>query len=166
MLVRSQGGANPMNRHGLPAVHFRTTDEMLEEFAFLGEQVAEEIVIDNPHAILERIGDVKPIKDDLYTPKIEGADEEVRELTYSMAHRIYGDELPEIIEARIEKELKSIIGHGFAVIYLISHKLVKKSLDDGYLVGSRGSVGSSLVATMMEITEVNPIAASLCLSFL
>ena len=157
VLVRSQGGANPMNRHGLPAVHFRTTDEMLKEFAFLGEQVAEEIVIDNPHAILERIGDVKPIKDDLYTPTIEGADEEVRELTYSMAHRIYGDELPENIEARIEKELKSIIGHGFAVIYLISHKLVKKSLDDGYLVGSRGSVGSSLVATMMEITEVNPM---------
>ena len=126
VLVRSQGGANPMNRHALPAVHFRTTDEMLKEFSFLGEQVAEEIVIDNPHAILERIGDVKPIKDDLYTPTIEGADEEVRELTYSMAHRIYGEELPEIIEARIEKELKSIIGHGFAVIYLISHKLVKR----------------------------------------
>ena len=105
----------------------------------------------------DRIGDVKPIKDDLYTPTIDGADEEVRELTYSMAHEIYGEQLPEIIEARIEKELKSIIGNGFAVIYLISHKLVKKSLDDGYLVGSRGSVGSSLVATMMEITEVNPM---------
>ncbi|KXH80016.1 PolC-type DNA polymerase III [Sporosarcina sp. HYO08] len=157
VLVRSQGGANPLNRHSLPAVHFRTTDEMLEEFSFLGDQVAEEIVIDNPAAIVERIGNVKPIKDDLYTPEIEGADEEVRSLTYSMAHRIYGEELPEIIQARIEKELKSIIGHGFAVIYLISHKLVKKSLDDGYLVGSRGSVGSSLVATMMEITEVNPL---------
>ncbi len=157
VLVRSQGGANPMNRHSLPAVQFRTTDEMLEEFAFLGKDVAEEIVIDNPHAILARIGDVKPIKDDLYTPTIEGADKEVRELTYSMAHGIYGEQLPEIIEARIEKELKSIIGHGFAVIYLISHKLVKRSLDDGYLVGSRGSVGSSLVATMMEITEVNPM---------
>lgn len=157
VLVRSQGGANPMNRHSLPAVHFRTTDEMLEEFAFLGKQVAEEIVVDNPRKILERVGDVKPIKDDLYTPTIEGADQEVRDLTYSMAHKIYGDPLPEIIEARIEKELQSIIGHGFAVIYLISHKLVKKSLDDGYLVGSRGSVGSSLVATMMEITEVNPM---------
>ena len=100
---------------------------------------------------------LKPIKDDLYTPTIEGADEEVRELTYSMAHEIYGEQLPEIVEARIEKELKSIIGHGFAVIYLISHKLVKRSLDDGYLVGSRGSVGSSFVATMMEITEVNPL---------
>ncbi|MEK3935044.1 PolC-type DNA polymerase III [Sporosarcina sp. FSL W7-1349] len=157
VLVRSQGGANPMNRHSLPAVHFRTTDEMLDEFSFLGEQVAEEIVVDNPRKILERIGDVKPIKDDLYTPTIEGADQEVRDLTYSMAHAIYGESLPEIIEARIEKELTSIIGHGFAVIYLISHKLVKKSLDDGYLVGSRGSVGSSFVATMMEITEVNPM---------
>ena len=157
VLVRSQGGANPMNRHSLPAVHFRTTDEMLEEFAFLGKQIAEEIVIDNPRAIAERVGDVKPIKDDLYTPKIEGAEDEVKELTYSMAHEIYGEELPEIVVERVEKELTSIIGNGFAVVYLISHKLVKRSLDDGYLVGSRGSVGSSFVATMMEITEVNPL---------
>ena len=130
---------------------------MLEEFSFLGKEVAEEIVIDNPRSIMERVGDVKPIKDDLYTPKIEGAEEEVRELTYSMAHEIYGDELPEIVVERIEKELTSIIGNGFSVVYLISHKLVKRSLDDGYLVGSRGSVGSSFVATMMEITEVNPL---------
>ncbi len=157
VLVRSQGGANPLNRHSLPAVHFRTTDEMLGEFDFLGEHIAEEIVIDNPQAIADRIGDVKAIKDDLYTPEIEGAEEEVKELTYSMAHEIYGEQLPEIVVERLEKELKSIIGHGFAVIYLISHKLVKRSLDDGYLVGSRGSVGSSLVATMMEITEVNPL---------
>lgn len=157
VLVRSQGGANPMNRHALPEVHFRTTDEMLEHFSFLGKETAEQIVIDNPNAIAERIGNVKVIKDDLYTPTIEGADEEVRNLTYTMAHSIYGENLPDILEARIEKELKSIIDNGFAVIYLISHKLVKKSLDDGYLVGSRGSVGSSLVATMMEITEVNPM---------
>ncbi|GKV55554.1 DNA polymerase III PolC-type [Sporosarcina sp. NCCP-2222] len=157
VLVRSQGGANPLNRHSLPSVHFRTTNEMLDEFSFLGDEIAQQIVIDNPKAIMERIGDVKVIKDDLYPPAIEGADEEVRQLTYDMAHKIYGEELPEIIEARIEKELTSIIGNGFAVIYLISHKLVKKSLDDGYLVGSRGSVGSSLVATMMEITEVNPM---------
>jgi len=103
------------------------------------------------------IDNIKPIKDDLYTPKIEGAEEEIRTMSYEMAKSIYGDPLPEIIEARLEKELKSIIGHGFAVIYLISHKLVKKSLDDGYLVGSRGSVGSSFVATMTEITEVNPM---------
>lgn len=157
ILVGSQGGANPLNRHSLPAVHFRTTNEMLEEFSFLGEEKAEEIVIDNPARIAEQIGDVQVIKDELFTPVIEGADDEVRNLTYTMAHSIYGEELPEIVTARLEKELKSIIGHGFGVIYLISHKLVKKSLDDGYLVGSRGSVGSSLVATMMEITEVNPL---------
>lgn len=157
ILVNSQGGANPLNRHGLPKVHFRTTNEMLDSFAFLGEDLAKEIVITNPQKIADSLEDIKPIKDDLYTPKIEGADEEVRTLTYSKAKEIYGEELPEIVEARIEKELKSIIGHGFAVIYLISHKLVKKSLNDGYLVGSRGSVGSSLVATMTEITEVNPL---------
>ena len=138
VLVRAQGGANPLNRHSLPEVQFRTTDEMLEHFSFLGEEVAEQIVIDNPRIVADRIGDVKVIKDDLYTPTIVGADEEVRELTYSTARQIYGEQLPEIIEARIEKELKSIIDNGFAVIYLISHKLVKKSLDDGYLVGSRG----------------------------
>ncbi|SDM56415.1 DNA polymerase-3 subunit alpha [Psychrobacillus sp. OK028] len=157
ILVNSQGGANPLNRHGLPKVHFRTTNEMLDAFAFLGEDLAKEIVVTNPQNIADSLEDIKPIKDDLYTPKIEGADEEVRALTYAKAKEIYGEELPEIVEARIEKELTSIIGHGFAVIYLISHKLVKKSLDDGYLVGSRGSVGSSLVATMTEITEVNPL---------
>ncbi|SFQ17178.1 DNA polymerase-3 subunit alpha [Psychrobacillus psychrotolerans] len=157
ILVNSQGGANPLNRNGLPKVHFRTTNEMLDAFAFLGEDLAKEIVVTNPQKIADSLEDIKPIKDDLYTPKIEGADEEVRSLTYSKAKEIYGEVLPEIVEARIEKELTSIIGHGFAVIYLISHKLVKKSLDDGYLVGSRGSVGSSLVATMTEITEVNPL---------
>ncbi len=129
----------------------------LDAFSFLGEEKAKEIVVTNTNKIADIIDDIKPIKDDLYTPKIEGADEEIREMSYVMARQIYGDELPEIVEARLEKELKSIIGHGFAVIYLISHKLVKKSLDDGYLVGSRGSVGSSFVATMTEITEVNPL---------
>ncbi|MDN3449326.1 PolC-type DNA polymerase III [Planococcus sp. APC 3906] len=157
VLIGSQGGANPLNRHKLPKVHFRTTNEMLEAFDFLGEETAYELVVANSNKIADMIDTVKPIKDELYTPKIEGADEEVRELSYSMAHQIYGPTLPEIVEARIEKELKSIIGHGFAVIYLISHKLVKRSLDDGYLVGSRGSVGSSLVATLTEITEVNPL---------
>lgn len=157
ILVNSQGGANPLNRHNLPDVHFRTTNEMLDAFSFLGKEKAREIVITNTNKIADMIDTIKPIKDDLYTPKIKGADEEMRQMSYDMARRIYGDELPEIVEARLEKELKSIIGHGFAVIYLISHKLVKKSLDDGYLVGSRGSVGSSLVATMTEITEVNPL---------
>ncbi|WP_243386898.1 PolC-type DNA polymerase III [Bacillus kexueae] len=157
ILVSSQGGANPLNRHSLPDVHFRTTNEMIQEFQFLGEEKANEIVVENTQKIASLIGEVKPIKDDLYTPKIEGADEEIRQMSYDMAKSIYGDPLPELVEARLEKELKSIIGHGFAVIYLISHKLVKKSLDDGYLVGSRGSVGSSFVATMTEITEVNPL---------
>ncbi|MFC0271331.1 PolC-type DNA polymerase III [Metabacillus herbersteinensis] len=157
ILVRSQGGANPLNRHELPDVHFRTTDEMLKCFSFLGPEKAKELVITNTNKIAEMVDDVKPIKDDLYTPKIEGADEEVREMSYARVRSIYGEQIPELVEARLEKELKSIIGHGFAVIYLISHKLVKKSLDDGYLVGSRGSVGSSLVATMTEITEVNPL---------
>ena len=157
ILVGSQGGANSLNRYTLPKVHFRTTNEMLEEFDFLGPDLAKEIVVTNSQMIADMIGDVKPIKDELYTPKIEGSDEEVTNLTYEMAHKIYGEELPEIVSARIEKELKSILGNGFGVIYLISAKLVKKSLADGYLVGSRGSVGSSLVATFMEITEVNPL---------
>ncbi len=158
ILISSQGGANPLNRHELPKVHFRTTDEMLDAFSFLGAEKAKEIVVDNTQKVASMIDEIKPIKDDLYTPKIDGADEEIREMSYQRARSIYGEELPEIVEARIEKELKSIIGHGFAVIYLISHKLVKRSLDDGYLVGSRGSVGSSLVATLTEITEVNPLA--------
>lgn len=157
ILVGSMGGANPLNRHKLPQVHFRTTDEMLKEFDFLGPDLAKEVVVTNTQLVADMIGDVKPIKDDLYTPKIEGSDDEVTNLTYEMAHRIYGESLPEIVQARIDKELKSILGHGFGVIYLISAKLVKKSLADGYLVGSRGSVGSSLVATFMEITEVNPL---------
>ncbi|MCP3739130.1 PolC-type DNA polymerase III [Rossellomorea sp. BNER] len=157
ILVSSQGGANPLNRHTLPDVHFRTTNEMLDSFRFLGEEKAKEIVVTNSNHLADLIEEIKPIKDDLYTPKIEGADDEMRRMSYDMAKSIYGDHLPEIVEARLEKELKSIIGHGFAVIYLISHKLVKKSLDDGYLVGSRGSVGSSFVATMTEITEVNPL---------
>ncbi|MBL3641914.1 PolC-type DNA polymerase III [Peribacillus frigoritolerans] len=157
ILVNSQGGANPLNRHKLPDVHFRTTDEMLREFSFLGSEKAKEVVVTNTNKIADMIEEIKPIKDELYTPKIEGADEEMREMSYGMARKIYGENLPEIVEARLEKELKSIIGHGFAVIYLISHKLVKKSLNDGYLVGSRGSVGSSFVATMTEITEVNPL---------
>ncbi len=157
ILVSSQGGANPLNRHELPDVHFRTTDEMLTEFSFLGANKAYEVVVTNSNLIADQIETVKPIKDDLYTPNIEGADQEIRQMSYEMAKAIYGNPLPKIVKDRLEKELTSIINHGFAVIYLISHKLVKKSLDDGYLVGSRGSVGSSLVATFTEITEVNPL---------
>ena len=157
ILVRSQGGANPLNRHKLPDVHFRTTDEMLDAFSFLGKEKAKEIVVHNTNKIADMIDEVKPIKDELYTPKVEGAEDEIRNMSYKMAKQIYGESLPEIVEARLEKELNSIIGNGFSVIYLISHKLVKKSIEDGYLVGSRGSVGSSFVATMTEITEVNPL---------
>src|SRR5699024_9688728 len=100
---------------------------------------------------------VEVIKKDLFPPKIDGAEEEIRQMSYDNAKALYGEDVPQIVVDRLEKELESIIGNGFAVIYLISHKLVKRSLDDGYLVGSRGSVGSSLVATMTEITEVNPL---------
>ncbi|MFC4077868.1 PolC-type DNA polymerase III [Salinithrix halophila] len=145
------------NRGPLPRAHFRTTEEMLEEFAYLGEEKAKEVVIHNPLLIAERVEEMKPFPDDLHTPIIEGADEELRRICYETAEGLYGNPLPEIVEKRLEKELGSIIKHGFAVIYLISHKLVTKSLEDGYLVGSRGSVGSSFVATMSHITEVNPL---------
>ncbi|MGM8211718.1 PolC-type DNA polymerase III [Virgibacillus sp. W0430] len=158
ILIASQKG-NPLNRQTIPDTPFRTTTEMLEAFHFLGEEKAREIVVENTNLIADKIKTISPIQDDLYTPTIEGADQEVRNLTYGNAEAIYGKPVPNIVKERLEKELSSIIGHGFAVIYLISHKLVKKSLIDGYLVGSRGSVGSSLVATMMEITEVNPLPA-------
>ncbi|HDF0195120.1 TPA: PolC-type DNA polymerase III [Staphylococcus aureus] len=156
ILIASQPG-NPLNRSTLPEAHFRTTDEMLNEFHFLGEEKAHEIVVKNTNELADRIERVVPIKDELYTPRMEGANEEIRELSYANARKLYGEDLPQIVIDRLEKELKSIIGNGFAVIYLISQRLVKKSLDDGYLVGSRGSVGSSFVATMTEITEVNPL---------
>ncbi|EQB36384.1 MULTISPECIES: PolC-type DNA polymerase III [Virgibacillus] len=156
ILVASQAG-NPLNRVTLPETPFRTTNEMVEAFHFLGAEKAKEVVVTNTSLIAEEIESVSPVKDGLYTPTIEGADQEMRDLCYARAKKIYGEPVPEIVTNRLEKELESIIGHGFAVIYLISHKLVKKSLDDGYLVGSRGSVGSSFVATMTEITEVNPL---------
>ncbi|WP_145467696.1 PolC-type DNA polymerase III [Staphylococcus pettenkoferi] len=156
ILIASQPG-NPLNRTTLPEAHFRTTDEMLDEFHFLGEEKAHEIVITNTNELADCIERVVPIKDKLYTPNMDGANEEIRELSYSNARKLYGEDLPQIVIDRLEKELESIIGNGFSVIYLISQRLVKKSLDDGYLVGSRGSVGSSFVATMTEITEVNPL---------
>lgn len=158
ILINSMGGANPLNRHTLPDVHFRTTDEMLTEFQFLGNEKAKELVVTNPNEINESCDVVIPVKDKLYTPKIPGSEEEITNLSYSKAKELYGDPLPEIVEKRLERELKSIIGNGFSVIYLIAQKLVLKSNKDGYLVGSRGSVGSSLVATMTGITEVNPLA--------
>ncbi|MFV0559767.1 MAG: PolC-type DNA polymerase III [Enterococcus sp.] len=158
ILINSMGGANPLNRHSLPDVHFRTTDEMLTAFHFLGEDLAKEIVVTNPNKIAEICEEIIPVKDELYTPKIPGSEEEITNLSYTRAKELYGDPLPDIIEKRLKKELDSIIGNGFSVIYLIAQKLVHKSNEDGYLVGSRGSVGSSFVATMTGITEVNPLA--------
>jgi len=157
ILIQGLGGASMMNPDKLPDAHFPTTNEFLQEFRYLGEDTAKEVVIYGPRQVNEWIEEVKPIPDKLYTPEIDGVNEKTEEMSYEMAVRIYGSPLPDIVQKRLEKELASIIGHGFAVIYYISHQLVKKSLQDGYLVGSRGSVGSSLVATMMEITEVNPL---------
>lgn len=155
------GGRHPLARKNItsiPSQHFMTTNEMLEEFSFLDPETAKEIVITNPNKIADKIEEVKVIKDKLYPPKIKDSDKIVTEMVYNTAHEMYGDPLPQIVADRLEQELNSIIGNKFDVIYLISQKLVKKSNDDGYLVGSRGSVGSSLVATMMGITEVNALA--------
>lgn len=158
VLIHGITGFSPLKNMRKPDAHLRTTEEMLEAFAYLGEEEAYEVVIGAPNRLAEQFDELQIIPDKLYTPTIEGADEEIRRMSYTRARDIYGDPLPDIVEKRLEKELNSIITHGFAVIYLISQKLVQKSLDDGYLVGSRGSVGSSFVATMLNITEVNPLA--------
>ena len=138
-----------------PPLYLRTTEEMLEEFSYLGKEKAVDAVINNTRLIADKIENFKPIPDELYSPQIPGAEEQIKSMAYTKAKTLYGDDLPKIVKDRLESELNSIIGHGFAVLYLIAHKLVKKSLDDGYLVGSRGSVGSSFVATMTDITAVS-----------
>ena len=140
-----------------PPIYLRTTEEMLAEFDYLDEATRYAAVVTNPRAIADQIEELKPIPDELYAPSIPGADDEIRQMTYDRAHELYGDPLPKLVHDRIEEELRPIISHGFAVLYLIAQKLVKKSNDDGYLVGSRGSGGSSLVATLTGITEVNPL---------
>lgn len=140
-------------------LYFRTTEEMLQEFLYLGQKKAEEIVITNPNKIADMIEKIEPVRPDKCPPIIENSDEDLRTICYNKAHFMYGNPLPKQVEERLEKELKSIIGNGFAVMYIIAQKLVWKSNEDGYLVGSRGSVGSSFAATMAGITEVNPLPA-------
>ncbi|MCY6483935.1 PolC-type DNA polymerase III [Clostridium aestuarii] len=152
ILMNGQGFSDANNQ---PPLYLKTTNEMLKEFEYLGIDKAKEVVIYNPKKIANSIEAVKPIPDETFPPKIEGADEEVRNMTINKAYSIYGNPLPDVVKTRLEKELNSIINNGYAVLYLIAQKLVAKSLNDGYLVGSRGSVGSSLVATMCNITEVN-----------
>ncbi|MFV0380129.1 MAG: PolC-type DNA polymerase III [Anaerorhabdus sp.] len=155
------GSRHPLkNKEGIssPHQHLRTTTEVLECFSWLNdEEFINEIVIDNTNKIADMIGKCNPVPKGLYPPKIDGADEKLRKICFDNAHMIYGDNLPDIVEDRLNKELNSIIGNGYGVIYYVSHLLVKKSNDDGYLVGSRGSVGSSFAATMSKITEVNPL---------
>ena len=161
---RMNGRLHPLNRPGIhiPNMSFKTTEQMLEEFNFLDEDEAYEIVVTNTNKVADLVEEVEVIIETggvPFSPRIENSKETVENMVYNRAKELYGDPLPDLIAERITQELKGIIGGGFDVIYLIAQKLVKKSNDDGYLVGSRGSVGSSFVATMMGITEVNPLPA-------
>ena len=139
-------------------LYLRTTEEMLEEFAYLGPDKAQEVVVTNTRFIADQCELISPVRPDKCPPVIENSDETLRNICYNRAHELYGEDLPEIVVERLERELNSIISNGFAVMYIIAQKLVWKSNEDGYLVGSRGSVGSSMVATMSGITEVNPLS--------
>ncbi|MCQ2362723.1 MAG: PolC-type DNA polymerase III [Acidaminococcaceae bacterium] len=138
---------------------FRTTEEMLAEFEYLGKDVAMEVVVENPQKIAAMTEVLRPVPDEnqLYSPHIPGAEEAIVNMAYVKAHALYGEQLPKVVEDRLKMELDSIVNHGFAVLYYIAHKLVKRSLEINYMVGSRGSVGSSFVAHMVDITEVNAL---------
>ena len=142
-----------------PPFYLRTTEEMLEQFTYLSADKAQEIVIDNTNKIADMIEDVRPIPNGTFPPSIEGSEDELQRITMENAHAIYGDNLPQVVDERLKRELNSIISNGFAVMYMASHTLIKRSLDSKYTVGSRGSVGSSFVATMSDVTEVNPLPA-------
>ena len=139
-------------------LYLHTTEEMMEEFSYLGAAKAHEVVIENPNKIADMIEKIAPVRPDKCPPVIENSDQTLRDICYKKAHEMYGDPLPDVVTERLERELHSIISNGFAVMYIIAQKLVWKSNEDGYLVGSRGSVGSSFVATMAGITEVNPLS--------
>ena len=140
-------------------LYLRTTEEMLDEFAYLGSEKAQEVVITNPNRIADMCEKISPVRPDKCPPVIENSDQMLRDICYTKAHSMYGEELPQIVKERLDRELNSIISNGYAVMYIIAQKLVWKSNEDGYLVGSRGSVGSSFAATMSGITEVNPLQA-------
>lgn len=140
-----------------PPLYFKTTAEMLEEFRYLGESMAYRAVVEVPSAIADSVEDVQPVPTELAVPHIAGAEAKIEKMARKRAGELYGTPLPDLVARRLDRELDSIIANGYAVIYLIAHRLVKKSLEDSYLVGSRGSVGSSLVATLCGITEVNPL---------
>ena len=139
-------------------LYLHTTQEMLDEFSYLGSDKAQEVVITNTNLIADRIETISPVRPDKCPPVIPDSDKTLTDICYKKAHEMYGDPLPQIVQDRLERELHSIITNGFAVMYIIAQKLVWKSVEDGYLVGSRGSVGSSFVATMSGITEVNPLS--------
>jgi len=141
-----------------PPLYYRNTEEMLKEFYYIDKEKAYEIVVTNTRKIAESIEAIDPIPQGVFPPIIEGSDQEIKEMVYARAHELYGESLPEMVAERVEKELTSIIGNGYSVLYLIAQKLVAHSVEDGYLVGSRGSVGSSLVAMLCGITEVNSLA--------
>ncbi len=166
IFAKGLGGVNhPLNpfsrkKHAMfdnPNQHYRSTREMLDCFSFLSEDKAKEIVVTNPNKIVDWVSDIKPVKDRLYPPFIKDSDKQLTDIVYKTAHKMYGEVLPPIIENRLKRELDGIISNGYSVTYTIAHLIVKKANEDGYFVGSRGSVGSSLVATMAGITEVNPL---------